>query len=99
MTRSPYLRDRLADLPVFRNRERPLPMAPKARCSKATADLLPQHDRAKELADRGLPLIFAALVPVGSLEVFYDESIPLGVLEVDGTRITLDEIRACMEAT
>lgn len=96
MTRSPYLRDRVADMPQFRDRETPLPMAPKAKISRATADLLlprvaPNPDR------RGLPLIFAALPPLGSIGYEIDDSIPDGVIEIDGTQVRADDMIAAVE--
>lgn|SRR5678816_4362457 len=97
MTRSPYLRDRLAEMPVFRERDWPLPMTPKARCSKTTTDSLRPYDRRAELAARGLPARLPVWLPAGALEIYIDDSIPDGVIEIDGTRITLDEMRAACE--
>jgi hypothetical protein len=95
--RSPYLRDRLADMPVFRDRGWPLPVTPKARCSQATAASLRPYDRRAELAARGLPPWLPVWLPAGSLEIYFDDSLPDGVIEIDGTRITLDEMRAACE--
>lgn len=93
MTRSPYLRDRLAEMPVFRDRDRPLPMTPRAKCSQATADSLPRTGP----RDTGLPTFLNAMAPIGGIVVHSDDSIPDGVIEIDGTRITLAEMRAACE--
>lgn len=91
--RSPYLRDRLADMPVFRDQDRPLPMYPEARCSRATAATLPTLPPGDLLT-----IQFCAVIPrAGSLEWRADDSIPDGVIEIDGTRITLAEMRAACE--
>jgi hypothetical protein len=94
MTRSPYLRDRIADMPVFRDRDRPLPMSPVVRCNRTTVAALPPPPPQD---NRGLPPFIARLPPIGSLSVHHDESIPDGIIEIDGTRITLDELRAATE--
>lgn len=91
--RSPYLRDRIADMPAFRDRDRPLPMRPEARCSRATAAMLPPAPP----RDPGLPPFLAYLPRAGDLELFADDSIPDGIIEIDGTRIALDELRAATE--
>lgn len=91
MIRSPYLRDRIAELPLFRNRDRLLPMSPTARCSRSTATMLPRRDPAQQ-ESRGLPLFLAAMPPIGCLEVIHDDSIPEGIVEIDGTRIALTEL-------
>ena len=91
--RSPYLRDRLADMPVFRDRDRPLPMTPRAKCSQATAAMLPPAPP----RDPGPPSFLAAVAPIGGLALHADDSIPDGVIEIDGTRITLAEMRAACE--
>lgn len=92
MRRSPYLRDRLADMPVFRDRDRPLPMSPEARCSKATAESIPPPPL------RDPPVItWLSLCSSGMINVFFDDSIPEGTIEIDGTRITLDEMRVACE--
>lgn len=91
--RSPYLRDRLAEMSAFRDRDRPLPMTPTARCSQATADSLPRPAP----RDNGLPAFLAALAPIGGLAVHADDSIPDGVIEIDGIQITLAEMRAACE--
>lgn len=49
-----YLRDIVADMPQFRDREPPLPMRPRARCSKATAGALPPAP--SMLVERGISL-------------------------------------------
>jgi hypothetical protein len=91
--RSPYLRDRLAERPVFRDRDRPLPMYPSARCNRATAATLPTLPPGDLLT-----IQFCAVIPrAGSLEWRADDSIPDGVIEIDGTRITLAELRAACE--
>lgn len=98
--RSPYLRDRLAELPAFRDRDRPLPMRPLARISTKTSATLPQQDAhayAAALANRGLPAFLVAWTPSGALEYTFDDSIPEGVIEIDGTRITLAEMRVACE--
>lgn len=93
--RSPYLRDRLADMPVFRDRDRLLPMRPKARCSKTTALSLPTASP----GDDGLPAFIGWLPRVGDLEFHRDDSIPDGVIEIDGTRIALAEMQAVCEGS
>lgn len=93
--RSPYLRDRLADMPVFRDRDRPLPMRPEARCSQATADSLPRAPT----RDNGLSTFPAALSLLGGLAVYADDTIPDGVIEIDGTQITLAEMQAACEGS
>lgn len=98
--RSPYLRDRLAEMPVFRDRDRPLPMTPLARISTKTSAMLPQQDAhayAAALANRGLPAFLVAWTPIGALRYTFDDAIPEGVIEIDGTRITLAEMRAACE--
>lgn len=101
MTRSAYLRDIVADLPVFRDRDRPLPMAPKARRSRGTAASLPprpQRDRVEEPAARGLPAWFTAVPAVGDIEVTYDDSVADGIIEIDGTSVAIAAIVAAVAA-
>jgi hypothetical protein len=88
-TKSPYIRDIVADMDVFRTRGVPLPMRPVARCSKATRELLPQRPKPP---DHPLPHFFAGIVPIGSIYLNYDESIPLGTIEIDGTAVPLQSI-------
>lgn len=87
---SPYIRDIVADMPTFRDRGRPLPMRPIARCSKATAKSVPPTAKALE-PDRSMS-IFAGYVPIGSIEVYYDENIPSGLIEIDGTVVAIEEV-------
>jgi len=94
--RSPYLRDRIADMPAFRGRERPLPMSPSAMCSRATASSLPAVANGTDTA--ALPHL-AYLPKIGSIDICFDDSIPLGIVEIDGTRLTIDELRAAVDGT
>lgn len=99
MSRSKCLRDRIADLPEFSQRDRQLPMIPEARATPSTFAMLPKHDRAKEFADRGLPTFFAAITHPGDLIAIYDHSIPEGFFEIDGVRISLPDLISKIEET
>ena len=85
---SPYLRDRVADLLEFHDRATPLPMRPVARAAQATLDQMPKGKPAPNL-----PPMFAAMCPIGNIEVFADDSVPVGFIDIDGTRITVERLR------
>jgi hypothetical protein len=79
----------IAAMPAFAGR--PLPIRPRARCSQATARGMPQ----RPAPDNGIPFYVA---PIGTIEVYYDESIPDGTIEIDGVSITVDELQAAVTA-
>ncbi len=93
--RSPYLRDRLANMSIFRGRASPLPTRPKARCSNTTCTAFFAANERRHV--NGLPPFFDTWPRADDLEIYTDDSIPDGIIEIDGTRITLDEMRAACE--
>lgn len=91
-----YIRDVLADMPIFRDRARPLAINPMAKCSTATfaamATLPPEPNTTTALAG------FVAWPPLGAIAIYTDEGVPDGCIDLDGERLVLTEMVAFVEA-
>jgi hypothetical protein len=94
VSKSSYLRDVVADMPVFRDRGRPLPMRPIGRCSKATTESI-SSSPAREPGS--VPLFFATMAPIGSIELYFDETVPAGQIEIDGILIPIEKLKTAAE--